>query len=337
MTSKKQTILIIGGGSAGVAVASNLSQSLDATAFSVKLVTERSFQIFYPAMLRAVTTSVGHLDELALNPYDKLFAPGKPGEVIVGTVATVDDGVANLTDGRTLPYDYLVLATGSIWEGPLAFPLEREQVREWINDWHTKLSNSKSVVVIGGGAVGIEISGEIRHFIPDTKVTLIHSDAQLLNSAYPTKYRQAMLKALEAKGVTVRLKDRATIPQGEYTSIMTENGVQIEADVVITARGGKVNTSFLRSFDSSILTPTGHVTVLKSLQVPLRDGKTNVFALGDIIDWPEQKTLSKVPTQAAVVSANILSAIKGSPGKQEYKGFMGEPYERVGQCCRANV
>lgn len=56
----------------------------------------------------------------------------------------------------------------------------------------------------------------------------------------------------------------------------------------------------------------------------MQNGKTNVFAIGDIIEWREQKTLSKLPAQAAVVAANILSAVKGSPAKQEYKGFMGE-------------
>lgn len=102
-----------------------------------------------------MTTSVGNFDEKVFMPFDKLFAPGKPGEVIVGTVTSIEDGVAHLADGRALPYDYLVLATGTTWEGPLALPLEREKVREWVNDWHVKLSNANGIAVIGGGAVGI--------------------------------------------------------------------------------------------------------------------------------------------------------------------------------------
>lgn len=64
-------------------------------------------------MLRAVVTSTGGFDKLALNPYDKLFAPGKAGEVVVGKVTRVEDGLAHLEDGSQLRYDYLVLATGS--------------------------------------------------------------------------------------------------------------------------------------------------------------------------------------------------------------------------------
>lgn len=118
----------------------------------------------------------------------------------------------------------------------------------------------------------------------------------------------------------------------------------------IAARGGKLNTAFLSSFDPTILTPSGSVKVLPTLQVtpvrfcvsfthpvpahthsntpshaqvPLANGKSNVFALGDIIEWQEQKTISKVPTQAGVVVPNILAAVKGTPMKQEYRGFMG--------------
>ncbi|KAG8888888.1 hypothetical protein FRB98_006553 [Tulasnella sp. 332] len=323
MASTKRIILIIGGGAAGAAVASSLSQSLDASAYTLQLVTERSFSIIYPGMLRALTTSEGGFDERALMSYDKLFAPGKPGEVIVGSVASIEDGTAHLADGRTLAYDWLVLATGTLWEGPLALPQDRERAREWINDWHAKLAEAKDIVIIGGGAVGIEFSGEIRHFLsPDKRITIVHSQDQLLNAAYPPKYRNSILKAAEAKGINVVLNDRAAPPQGDYTSIRTENGVEIPADLVITVRGGKLNTAFLSSFDSTILTTSGSVKVLPTLQVPLTNGKSNVFAIGDIIEWPQQKMVSKVPTQASVVVANILSAVKGAPMKQQYKGFM---------------
>ncbi|KAG8884108.1 hypothetical protein FRB98_002598 [Tulasnella sp. 332] len=323
MVSAKRTILIIGGGGAGVAVALSLSQSLNAAAYTLQLVTERSFSPIYPGMLRALTTSEGSFDERALVTYEKLFAPGKPGEVIVGSVASIQDGTAYLAGGQALPYDWLVLATGTTWEGPLALPLDYEMTRRWINDWQTKLANAKDIVVIGGGAIGIELCGEIRHFLsPDKKITLVHAQDELLNPAYPSKYRKALLEAVKGKDINVFLNDRANVPQGHYTSIRTENGVEIPADLVIPTRGGKLNTAFLSSFDSTILTPNGSVKVLPTLQVPLANGKSNVFAVGDIIESQQQKMVSKVPAQASVVVANILSALGGAPMTQEYKGFM---------------
>lgn len=101
----------------------------------------------------------------------------------------------------------------------------------------------------------------------------------------------------------------------------------------IPVRGGKLNTGFLSSYDSSILTPKGHVKVLPTLQVPLVSGKRNVFAIGDIIDWPEEKTFAKIDPQAAVLVPNILSSVKGQPMKKKYGGDTGE-YQRTKQKLR---
>lgn len=90
----------------------------------------------------------------------------------------------------------------------------------------------------------------------------------------------------------------------------------------MTARGGKPNTEFLRSFDPSVITDVGRVKVLPTLQVPLANGKTNVFALGDIIDWDEQKMLVKVGGHVPVVVANVLSVVNGDKPTKEYKTDM---------------
>ena len=45
-----------------------------------------------------------------------------------------------------------------------------------------------------------------------------------------------------------------------------------------------------------------------------------IFALGDILAWPEQKALAKVPGHAAVVAANVLSLAAGRPPAKKYAG-----------------
>ncbi|KAG9026740.1 hypothetical protein FRB95_008512 [Tulasnella sp. JGI-2019a] len=322
MESQKKNVVIIGGGAAGILIARTLSRTLDASKFNLKLINERSFHIIWPAMYRAVTTAEGSFGERGLIPYDKFFAPGKLGEIIAGSVISVKDDIVHLADGRTIDYDWLVVATGTTWRGPLEFPLERAKVGEWLDEWHTKLSNAKEIVMVGGGSAGIEFSGEIRHFLPDKKVTVIHSQDQLLNATYPPKYRQTVLDAAATAGINMIFKDRAHVPVGPCTSVKTENGLEIPTDLVIDARGGKLNTAFLTSLDPTVLTPSGSVKVLPTLQVPLSNGKSNVFALGDIIEWPEQKTIFKVRPQAAIVAANLLSAINGTPLEKTYDGHL---------------
>lgn len=92
----------------------------------------------------------------------------------------------------------------------------------------------------------------------------------------------------------------------------------------VPVAGGRPNTDFLRSFDPAIITAAGTVRVQKTLQVPLSNGKTNVYAVGDIIEWDEEKQLAKTPAHVAVVAANILASINNKTDKpKEYGGFMG--------------
>lgn len=87
--------------------------------------------------------------------------------------------------------------------------------------------------------------------------------------------------------------------------------------------GAHFNTDFLESFDSTILSERKQVKVNPKLQVKLASGKTNVYAVGDIIDWKQQTQLAKVPPMAGVVVANILADAKGGQATAEYKGYMG--------------
>lgn len=88
--------------------------------------------------------------------------------------------------------------------------------------------------------------------------------------------------------------------------------------------GANFNTGFIASFDSTVISKKGQVKVTPQLQVQLANGQRNVYALGDIAEWPETTQLAKVPAQAKVVVANILAQINGKPITQEYKGGMGE-------------
>lgn len=79
-----------------------------------------------------------------------------------------------------------------------------------------------------------EICGEIRQYYPDKKVTLVHALDGLLNEAYPAHFRKALLDAVQDRGIEVVLKDRAIVPEGTYSSITTENGLVIPADLVVS-------------------------------------------------------------------------------------------------------
>ena len=58
-------------------------------------------------------------------------------------------------NGETLPYDILVLAPGNAWAGPINFPDSQEETLAHIESWRKKFQDAKSVVMAGGGPVGI--------------------------------------------------------------------------------------------------------------------------------------------------------------------------------------
>ena len=60
----------------------------------------------------------------------------------------------------------LVLATGSKWSGPMDFPDSGADLRQFVAQWREKFRAAPDIVIVGGGAVGIELSGEIRDEYP---------------------------------------------------------------------------------------------------------------------------------------------------------------------------
>lgn len=70
------------------------------------------------------------------------------------------------------------------------------------------------------------------------------------------------------------------------------------------------------SLGQEVLTARKNVRVLPTLQLPAHP---SIFALGDIIDWNEQKQAFKSQGHGAVIAANILSLVKGSKAEKKYK------------------
>ncbi|KAF8689005.1 Pyridine nucleotide-disulfide oxidoreductase, partial [Rhizoctonia solani] len=212
------------------------------------------------------------------------------------SMGTIRSDVKQITDtdviiesGEAIPYEHLVLAMGSNWTGPLNLPSSKEKAIEHFKSFKSELSTADSILIVGGGSVGIE----------------------LMNDTYVTKFRQSVLDAMISTGVEVILEDRippqATLIDGFMTS---ENGRRIPADLVILAAGGP---SIVRAFDPSAVTESGTVLVTPELQVNLSSGARNVWAIGDIIEWPEQKMVLKASSgHAPVLAKNIIASIWGS-------------------------
>lgn len=66
-----------------------------------------------------------------------------------------------------------------------------------------------------------------------------------------------------------------------------------------------------------MLSRNGYVKIRDTFQL---EAYSDIFALGDIIDVDEQKQAGKADAHAAMVSANVLSYVRGQPLNKKYKG-----------------
>ena len=73
----------------------------------------------------------------------------------------------------------------------------------------------------------------------------------------------------------------------------------------------------MKSLGSGVLNARGQIKVTATFQL---ESHTNIYAIGDVIDWAEQKQAAKAPKHAQIAAANILSQLNGSPATKKYTG-----------------
>jgi pyruvate/2-oxoglutarate dehydrogenase complex dihydrolipoamide dehydrogenase (E3) component len=158
----------------------------------------------------------------------------RDAEVIKGTARVVEPGRVEV-DGRTLEYDELVVATGSV---PTMPPIEGlTDVDPWTSREGTSASSvPESLIVVGAGAVGCELAQFYLRL--GSKVTLVQSGDHIL----PRVDRAAgdlLAGLLEEEGMDIRLEARATSVEPSQGSVRLEfeGGGPLEATNILIATG----------------------------------------------------------------------------------------------------
>ncbi|KAJ7786514.1 FAD/NAD(P)-binding domain-containing protein [Mycena metata] len=315
-----KNIVIVG---AGIGGGSSVAKAVSTKLLSAKitLINPRPYAISLPTIPRMAVSDGNNLFETALIPFDKLFS-NPNGTFVQGVVESInankDGGSVVLADGQQIPYDVLVLAPGSLWEGPTEFPFDSTAVPAFLAEQRAQFKKAQKIVFVGGGAVGSEYAGEIKDVWPEKEVTIVHGDTGLLNSTYPTAFRTGLQKSLEARGINVLLGDYVDeIPAPGSTTVKTRKGSVIDADLVVPTRGPRPRTEFVaKSLGVAALDERNQIKVTPTLQLVEHP---NIFAVGDAINTVEQKQVAKAGAHSAIVAANIVAYLSGRPLKP-YKG-----------------
>lgn len=261
-------------------------------------------------------------------PYTNLFKDKNNVVVQASALALEKDQVVldkSIPEfGKAIPYDYLVITTGTRYPAPAkATALDFETTRADLSHIREQIKESKNIVIAGGGPVGLELAGEIREVYPKTKITIIHGQSEIL--AEVPKTRPKMLNLLKKNDIELVTNDSVTIPSSAKTLykpenkvVETKNGKRFEdVDLVMLAFGNRPDTDWLKS--AGILSENGYVKVKNTFQVDHPDFN-HVFVLGDAADFDETKLAYRIPGHVSIVVPNLIDmAVHNKVPRGHYK------------------
>lgn len=300
---EKQTIVIIGGGFAGM----NLAKSLDKKKFNVKVVDRNNYHSFPPLFYQIASSA---LDVPSISfPFRREFKKsGGNVSYHMGHVKNIDFESRTVTTSyETLEYDKLVIAAGSTnnyfgMEGlqETVFGIKtsgeashaRDEILDRLERGCMEQDSERrkellSFLVIGGGPAGVEIAGALgemkRDVLPreypeldpdDMSITLVEGADRLL-SAFDPKLSQKAYVYLSQLMVDIRLN---TVMKGYVDKkVLFADGHDEYWETLIWTAGVKGEN--MPGIPDEMIGRGGRIIVDAFNQVK---GANDVFAIGDI-------------------------------------------------------
>jgi len=327
-------VIVIGGVAAGMSAAAKLRR-LDNKA--IIRVYEKSADISYagcgmPYYLGDVIT-----DERKLNARSKADFEKEGIEVFLShEVVKVNPDtktvsiINKLTNTMLVDkYDKLLVATGTtanrtnVPGSDLARIFVLNQLSD-MRELKSALSEAKSVAIIGGGYIGVEVAENLAN--KNLKVYMIEQTPQILNT-FDFEVAQKAKTALNEIGVNVLVQEtlRAYDIHGLNTKVITDKGEYL-VDLVIEAIGVRANTAFLENIRINRL-PNGAIIVNDRMETSIRD----IYAAGDCVAYYHilKKTNVFVPLGTHANKSGRVVAENIAGNRVSFPGIVGSTIVKV--------
>jgi NADH:ubiquinone reductase (H+-translocating) len=333
-------VVIAGAGFGGLTCA----RALKRAAVDVFLIDRRNYHLFTP-LLYQVASALLDPGEIA-RPVRELIRPLDNVDFRQADVTGADlEKRLLLTDHGPVPYDYLVLATGSRSEyfgnqslARHAFGLKdlnealalRNRVLSQFeaSQWTTDPDERRALLtfaVVGGGPTGVELAGALSELIRlvlrkdyrDLDLSEVHvlllEAADSLLAAFAAPLREAARRSLEKKGVEVMFG--AKVEEVTASSIRLAGAKEIAAGTVVWTAG--VRASDIGGALGITLGRQARIEVGPTLQV---GGHPVVFVIGDLagtVDGanPLPMLIPVAMQQGRHVAATIADLVRGGDAK----------------------
>lgn len=279
--TEDRTFVIVGAGLAGAKAAQTLREE-GFTGRVVMLGEEPDRPYERPPLSKAYLR--GHDDGTAEVPWvhDHDWYAEHDVDLRVGVQAqALDTGARTVaaSDGDTLRYDALLLATGAVPRRPDVEGADLEQVitlrrRSEADALRARFATVSSVVVVGGGWLGCEVAASARQSGPE--VTLLDRGSVPLEHAVGREVGAVFRDAHVEHGVHVRSDTRVAALEGggAVEVVRLEDGERVPAEVVVVGVGVLPRTELAAAAGLAI---HGGIAVDEHL----RTAAEGVYAAGD--------------------------------------------------------
>lgn len=178
-------------------------------------------------------------------PYTKFYDSPEKGQVIQALATNITKTHVEIDRpiegfGTSIEYEYLIYATGARHPEPgnLNDHDTKTGAIQRLKEVQAKIKKATKILLIGGGAVGLELAVEIREHFPEKEVTLVHSRDRYMPS-YKTTMHEKTVAILAEFGVREIRGDRVVVPEGgfkndfEMIKVTTRDGKEIESDLQV--------------------------------------------------------------------------------------------------------
>lgn len=246
LPDQKQDLVVIGNGMAGMRTVEELLK-ITKDHYNIAVFGAEPYGNYNRVLLSPLLAGEKQIDEIMINT-PEWYAENNITLYTGDPVVRIDRirRMVHSTSGLEIPYDRLLLATGS---RPFILPVEGTDLpgvitfRD-IHDVETMLDACKhheKAVVIGGGLLGLEAANGLHKQGMD--VTVVHLLETLMERQLDSTAGRMLQKSLEQRGLRFRMQARteAILGKDRVTGVRFADGSEVRADLVVMAVGIKPN------------------------------------------------------------------------------------------------
>jgi len=317
---RKTDVIVIGGSAAGLTAAINSRRHYpDKNVMIIR----KEKQVLIPCGIPYIFGTLGSCDK-NLIPDTGLEKNGV--DLLVDEVTGIhrEEKVVKTAAGHEVGYDRLVIATGSEPVMPRVPGYDKEGVFfvkkdvPYLKGMLEALSKAKSLVIVGGGFIGVEFAEECKKN-RDIEIRIVEMLSHCLQLTYDEEFSIKAEGFLREAGIEVLTGEKveAFLGDGAVERVKLSSGAEIDADMVIIGIGSRANAQLAEDAGLDI-GPTRGIAVNRYMQTSDLD----IFACGDCAEkfsffngQPSRLKLASIAAmEAHIVAANLFGPRRMNTG-----------------------